>query len=145
MVCAGIVFSSEACISFRIFPPYPVEGYIESLSLCKGIDEKEGEFLVPMDIRKEFSATEDNIICFVALKNINRSIQLRWKWYAPDKSLSRDSESVPINKEESQLEALFAYDELRLNLRKGDTVIGFWTVVVLLDNQLIASRIFEVK
>lgn len=145
MVCVGIVFSCEACISFRIFPPYPVEGYIERVSLCREIDEKEGELLVPMDIRKEFSATEDNIICFVVLKNITRSIQLRWKWYAPDKSLSRDSESVPINEEESQLETLFAYDELQLNLRKEDTVVGLWTVVVLLDNQLIASRIFEVK
>lgn len=145
MVCVGIVFSCGACISFRIFPPYPVEGYIESVSLCRGIDEKEGELLVPLDIRKEFSANEDNIICFVALKNINRSIQLRWKWYAPDKSLTRDSESVPINEEESQLEVLTAYDELHLNLQEKDTNIGIWTVVVLLDNQLIARRLFEVK
>jgi len=144
VLCAGIFFISGGCITFRIFPPYPVEGYIESVSLCKEIDENE-ELLVPLDIRAEFSVNEDNIFCFLALKNIDRKIQLRWKWYAPDKALSRDSENVIINKEESQLETLFAYDELQLNLQDKDTIVGLWTVVVLLDNQLIARRLFEVK
>jgi len=145
VVCVGIVFHCVGCITFRIIPSYPVEGYVESVSLCRGIDEKEGELLTPLDIRAEFSANEDNIICFVALKNINRKIQLRWKWYAPDKALSRDSGNVVINKEESQLETLTAYDELMLNLREEDKIVGQWTVVVLLDNQLIARRLFEVK
>lgn len=145
VVYVWTVLFCGGCITFRIIPPYPVEGYIESLSLCKGINEKEGELLVPLDIRAEFSVNEDNIFCFLALKNINRKIQMRWKWYAPDKSLSRDSENVIINKEERQLETLTAYDELHLNLQEKNTIIGFWTVVVLLDNQLIARRLFEVK
>lgn len=144
IVCMGIVFYCGGCITFRIVPPYPVEGYIESVNLCKGIN-KSGELLAPLDIRAEFSADEDNIICFVILKNISRKIQLRWKWYAPNQSLSRDSENVVINKEESQLETLTAYDELKLNLREEDIIVGQWTVVVLLDNQLIARRLFEVK
>jgi len=145
VVCVEIVFLCGGCITFRIIPPYPVEGYIESLSLCKGINEKEGELLAPLDIREEFSTNEDNIICFVVVKNITRKIQLRWKWYAPNKSLSRDSENIVINKEENHLETLTAYDELMLNLRDKDKIVGQWTVVVLLDNQLIARRFFEVK
>ena len=144
VLCAGILFVCGGCITFRIIPPYPVEGYIESVSLCKGIDERE-ELLIPLDIRAEFSSNDDNIFCFLALKNIDRKIQLQWKWYAPDKVLFRDSENVVINEEESQLETLFAYDELLLNLREKDSVVGLWTVVVLLDNQLIARRIFEIK
>jgi hypothetical protein len=144
VVCVWIVLRCVGCITFRITPPYPVEVYIESVSLCKLIDES-GELLAPLDIREEFSTNEDNIICFVVVKNISRKIQLRWKWYAPNKSLSRDSENIVINKEENQLETLTAYDELMLNLREEDKIVGEWTVVVLLDNQLIARRFFEVK
>ncbi len=146
IVCVAIVFSCGGCISFRIIPSYPVEGYVERIDLCTGINEEdESKLLVPLDIRAEFSAAEDNILCFLALKNINRKIQLRWKWYAPDKTLFRDSENVIINEEESQLETLSAYDELHLNFREKETTVGLWTVVGFLDNQLVARRIFEVK
>ncbi len=144
VVCVGIILYCVGCITFRIIPSYPVEGYVESVSLCKGIDES-GELLAPLDIREEFSINEDNIICFVILKNISRKIQLQWKWYAPNQSLSRATENVVVNKEESQLETLTAYDELMLNLREEDKIVGQWTVVVFLDNQLIARRLFEVK
>lgn len=145
VLCVWMVLRCVGCITFRIIPPYPLEVYIESVSLCKGINETEGELLAPLDIREEFSTNEDNIICFVVVKNISRKIQLRWKWYAPNKSLSRDSENIVINKEENQLETLTAYDELMLNLREKDKIVGQWTVVILLDNQLITRRFFEVK
>lgn len=143
--CVGIVFYCAGCISFRIQPPYPEEAYIESISFCLGIQETEDELLAPVDIKEEFSMDDDNIVCFVAVKNIGRKIQLRWKWYAPNKDLSRDSENIVINSSASPLETLFAYDEIQLSLREKDALVGVWTVVVLLDNQVLARKVFEVR
>ena len=61
IVCVWSVFFCGGCITFSIIPPYPVEGYVENLSLCKGIMEKQGGLLVPWEIREEFSVDENKI------------------------------------------------------------------------------------
>lgn len=135
---------SVGCISFRIIPPYPLEGYVETMVLCSTIDDS-GELLVPMEIKGEYGSGEESVFCFIELKNISRRIQMRWKWYGPDKTLSRDSENVVINQEEQYLETLTAYDELLLEIWEEEELIGRWTVVILIDDKLVARREFTIQ
>jgi len=132
------------CISFRIIPPFPLEGYVETMVICSKVDES-GELLAPMDIKKEFTLGDKSVYCFIELKNISRRIHMRWKWYAPDKTMSRDSENVIINREEQYLETLTAYDEFFLDIRDNEKLSGRWTVVVLIDDKLVASREFFIQ
>ncbi len=135
---------ASGCISFRIIPSFPLEGHVETMVFCSRVDES-GELLVPMEIKSEYTSEDESVFCFIELKNISRRIQMRWKWYAPDKVMSRDSENVVINREEQYLETLTAYDELLLNARDKEKLIGLWTVVVLIDDKLIASREFLIQ
>jgi len=135
---------TAGCISFRIIPSFPLEGYVESMVLCSEVDES-GELLVPMEIKSEYTSGDGSVFCFIELKNVSRRIQMRWKWYAPDKTLSRDSENVIVNREEQYLEELTAYDELLFNVQEQEKLLGLWTVVILINDKLIARREFSVQ
>jgi hypothetical protein len=112
--------------------------------LCSAVEES-GELLKPSGIKKDFSSEEKSVLCFIELKNISRKIQMRWRWYGPDKTLSRDSGDVLVNREEQYLEVLTAYDELMIAVREEEETIGRWTVVVLIDKHLVGRREFEIK
>lgn len=132
------------CISFRIIPSFPLEGYVEAMVLCSEVDES-GELLVPVGIKKDFTSGDEGVYCFIELKNVSRRIQMRWKWYSPDQEISRDSENVVINREEQYLETLTAYDELLFDIRDMDKFFGQWTVIVLIDDKLVARREFSIR
>ncbi|MFC2161657.1 hypothetical protein ACFLRX_08410 [Acidobacteriota bacterium] len=132
------------CISFNIIPSFPLEGYIETMVLCSDVDES-GELLVPKEIKNEYTFGEKSVFCFIEIKNVSQRIQMRWKWYAPDKTLLRDSENVIVNREEQYLEELTAYDELLFDVQEQEKLIGLWTVVILIDDKLIARREFSVQ
>jgi len=133
-----------SCISFRIVPSYPLEGHVERMLFCESVDAS-GELLEPVEIRSDFTESDDRVVCFVEIKNINKRIGMRWKWYGPDSVLSRDSGHVIINSEERLLEVVTAYDELRLGIRETERKVGQWTVIVLIDGLLVARRTFEVS
>jgi len=135
---------AAGCISFRIIPSFPLEGYVETVVLCSEVDES-GELLVPTEIKSEYSSGDESVYCFIELKNVSRRIQMRWKWYSPDRAMSRDSENVVINREEQYLETLTAYDEFLLDVRDKEKLVGRWTVVILVDDKLVASREFLIQ
>ena len=37
-------------------------------------------------------------------------VRLKWKWYAPDNTLYKESDEVVVNEDEVYLEAVTAYD-----------------------------------
>lgn len=139
-----LCFCLGSCISFRIIPPFPLEGYVETMALCSRVDES-GELLEPLGIKVEYQLEEESVYCFIELKNISRRIRMRWRWYGPDKTEFRDSGDVLVNREEQYLETLTAYDELRIDSGEEDNVIGRWTVIVLIDGQLVSRREFSIN
>lgn len=140
----AIAVLASSCISFRIVPSFPAEGHVERIVFCKEVDES-GELLEPQKPQTEFEDVDENVICFIEIQNISRQIGMRWKWYGPGGSLSRDSGTVVINREKRLLEVVTAYDELMLGLRTREEKAGRWTVIVLIDETLVARRTFDVK
>jgi hypothetical protein len=143
-VCLLFALVFTGCISFRIIPSYPLEGFVERILFCKDVDES-GELLEPQETQNEFQDADESVICFIEIKNISRKIGMRWKWYGPDLTLSRDSGTVIINREERLLEVVTAYDELMLRIREKEEKVGRWTVIVLVNDNLVARKTFEVK
>ena len=133
----------SGCISFRIIPSFPLEGHVERIVFCADVDER-GDLLEPKEERETFQGSQKSVICFIEIKNISRKIGMRWKWYGPGRSLLRDSGNVFINREERLLEVVTAYDEILLDIREKEEKVGRWTVVVLINDQLVSRRTFDV-
>jgi hypothetical protein len=129
------------CISFKVGYLLPSENQVESIHLCKKIDDS-GDLLKPLDIQSEFDSKDDRVICFIRLKDIATKIDLRWKWYSPDKKLVRDTGNVIVSQGDRYLAAATAYDRLQLN--PENIAEGQWTVVIFMNDKFIGKKIFQI-
>jgi len=130
-----------SCISFKIGSLLPSENQVEFIHLCKKIDDS-GDLLKPLDIQSEFTSKDEHVICFIRIKNIATKIQLRWKWYSPDKKLVRDTGNIIVSQDERYIEAATAYDMFKLN--PEEIVEGQWTVVIFMNDKFIGRKMFQV-
>lgn len=143
-VAAGVAacLFLAGCLSFRAAPSPAPEDLAVEIYTCKKIDDS-GELYKPADITSEFARDEKDIICFVQMKNIRKAARLRWKWYAPDLSLFKETKDMIINAEEDFLETISAFDQITIPAEvKSD---GQWVVAVFMDRELIARKSFIVK
>ncbi len=129
-----------SCISFKSESLFPSENQVDSIHLCKKIDDS-GGLLKPLDIQSEFTSKDDRVICFIRLREIATRIDLRWKWYSPDKKLVRDTGNVIVSQGERYLEAATAYDMFQLNPENISK--GQWTVVIFMNNKFIGKKLFQ--
>jgi hypothetical protein len=58
--------------------------------ICSNI-KIEKDLYTPVGITSDFNTQDKKVICFVLLNNINKEIQVQWKWYDPDGRLVRDT------------------------------------------------------
>jgi uncharacterized membrane protein len=131
-----------ACLSFRVAPSPAPEDLAVEIYTCKKIDDS-GELYKPLDITTEFALDDRDVICFVRMKNIRKAARLRWRWYAPDLSLFKETKDTIINAEEDFLEAISAFDRITIpGESKSD---GQWVVAVFMDRELIARKSFSFK
>jgi hypothetical protein len=140
--CATSFLAGVGCVTFKIEPRPEPEQLIETLVLCKRI-LPEGELLAPVDITTDFVLEDPEVLCFVELKNVGRFMRLKWKWYAPDGRLFKETADVPVNENEAYLEAVTAYDKLDIQQEEGFK--GRWIVVILVNGELAGRRTFFVR
>jgi hypothetical protein len=134
--------AGAGCISFKIEPRPEPEQLVETLVLCKRVIP-DGELLAPADITTDFVMEDPEVLCFVALKNVGQAMSLKWKWYAPDGMLFKETIDVPVNENEAYLEAVTAYD--RLDMQQEESFEGGWVVVVLINGELAGRRTFIIR
>lgn len=128
------------CVSFKIQPPPDPENQVVTIVLCKRIEQREG-LLFPEESLVEFKPGDGSIHCFVRIRNVNQTIRLKWKWYAPEGRLYRETKEVTVNENPIYLEAVTAYDQIDIKPEEPDE--GLWTVVVMVNGQLIGRRTFR--
>ncbi|NIO49654.1 MAG: hypothetical protein GTN73_09510 [Candidatus Aminicenantes bacterium] len=129
------------CISFKAGNLLPSENQVESIHLCKKIDDS-SDLLKPLDIQSEFTLKDDRVICFIKLKDISTKIDLKWKWYSPDKKLVRDTGNIIVSKGDRYLAAATAYDMYKLN--PENIAEGQWTVVIFMNDKFIGKKLFQI-
>lgn len=140
--CATSFLAGAGCVTLKIEPRPEPEQLIETLVLCKRV-LPEGELLAPVDITTDFVLEDPEVLCFVELKNVGRFMKLKWKWYAPDGRLFKETADVPVNENEAYLEAVTAYD--RLDIQQEEGFKGRWIVVILVNGELAGRRTFFVR
>jgi hypothetical protein len=130
------------CISFKIAPRPEPEQLVETLVLCKRV-LPDGELLAPADVTTDFVLENSDVHCFVEIKNVGQIMTLKWKWYAPDETLFKETVDVLVNENEAYLEAVTAYDKLDILQEEGFK--GLWVVVILINGELAGRRTFNVR
>jgi hypothetical protein len=141
---AGIILYSwmAGCLSFKVVPSPAPEDIAFEIMTCKKVDAR-GELYKPLEITSEFRAANEEIICFVRLKNISKAIRLKWIWYGPDLKLFKETKDLIINAGEDILETISAFDRITIPAEgKGE---GQWTVAVFMDREFIARKTFSVR
>jgi hypothetical protein len=140
--CAASFLAGGGCISFKIEPRPEPEQLVKTFVLCKRV-LPDGELLAPADITTDFDRENPDVLCFVALINIGQPLTLKWKWYAPDGMLFKETVDVPVNEKEAYLEAVTAYD--RLDIEQEERSEGRWVVVILINGELAGRRTFILR
>lgn len=129
------------CISFKVGYLFPSGNQVESIHLCKKMDDS-SDLLKPLDIQSDFTFKDDRVICFIRLKDIGTKIDLRWKWYSPDKKLVRDTGNILVSQGDRYLAVATAYDRLQLN--PENIAEGQWTVVIFMNDKFIGKKLFQI-
>lgn len=142
--CLGLLLlgMGSGCISFKIDPLPEPEREIRQITLCAEINEAR-ELLQPGEATAEFRAGRDTVYCFLYLAEVAEPLTLQWRWYSPDLALFRESQEVPINQEETYLEAVTAYD--KLDPESLEEHPGEWSVAVFVNGALLGRRSFSVR
>ena len=130
-----------ACFSLKIPHLRLPESYIESVELCRKVEFR-GDHLSPVEPRTVFGPRDD-VICFIRLRNVPGKTRLRWKWYAPDQSLVRDTGDVEVHVDETALDMVTASDPLRPSSPMKTE--GDWTVCVFINDTLAWVQKFVTK
>ena len=93
-----VVSLMDSCVSFKIQPPPDPENQVEMLVLSKRIEQRDG-LLYPGESLVDYKPGDGSIHCYVRLKNVSQTIRLKWKWYAPDGLLYRETKDVTVNRD----------------------------------------------
>lgn len=143
LFCSLLILGSAGCVTFR--PAAEAAGpAVEEFLVCRGV-AAEGELLAPRGAGDAFGADIESVYAFVRLRDVGRDIGLRWKWYAPDGSLVRDSGPVAVRTGGRRLDEVTAFDRLDLAPGRGARPAGSWTVVVFMEEEAASVRTFSLK
>jgi hypothetical protein len=137
--CLGIILCVWGCVSFKIDPLPEPEQLVETFVLCKRV-LPDGELLTPVDITADFVLDDPGVFCFVELRNVGQAMTLKWKWYAPDGILFKETSDVPVNLNEAYLETVTAYD--KLDIQREESFEGRWVVVIMVSGRLAGRLTF---
>jgi len=136
-----IIWGASSCISFKVESLPDPALVVREVTLCREIDESR-ELLEPGEAVTEFRAGKDSVICFLHLEEVAQRVGLKWKWYAPDKTLYKESDQVVINRDEIYIEAVTAYDMISPDSPAEQQ--GLWSVAVFMNDVLLARLTFRI-
>ncbi|MBM3296252.1 MAG: hypothetical protein FJY83_01495 [Candidatus Aminicenantes bacterium] len=144
---AGLIalawLGAAACVNFR--PAVQPPGLeVESLVVCRNAAFS-GGLHVAEGAARTFGLDIPSLFALASLRDIDRGIALRFKWYAPDGVLARDSGPMPVDPGEKYLDKVTAFDRLDFAPGRIEPREGAWTVVLFLDETPADQTSFNIK
>lgn len=134
---------AAACVTFR--PAVQPPGLeVESLVVCRNA-ALSGGLHVAEGAARTFGVDIPSLFALAALRDIDRKIALRFKWYAPDGVLARDSGPMPVDPGEKYLDKVTAFDRLDFAPGRVEPREGAWTVALFLNETLADQTSFNIK
>ena len=139
----GLTLGAAACLSFRPAAQAP-DFQVDSLLFCRAVASG-GELFTAVEVRDEFGPEDESVVCFVSLKRVSGDTRLRWKWYAPDGRLARDSGQVPVVTQGKYLETVTAFDRFDFGPGAAARPAGQWTAAFFIEDSLAGRRSFRLS
>ncbi len=144
---AGLIMLSclgaASCVNFR--PAVQPPGLeVETLLVCRNVSAS-GGLHVADGAARTFGADAASLFALASLRDIDRRIALRFKWYAPDGVLARDSGPMPVDPMGTYLDQVTAFDRLDFAPGRIEPTEGVWTVALFLDEILADQTSFNIK
>lgn len=137
-------FSMVSCfykVSLKVELPDDPDVFVEYISIVKHLD-RDSDFTKKIENEKVLN-TDPEIFAVIKVFNISKKIDLKWKWFDPEKKLVRVSEPVAVNRKNGFLEYFVAWDSLDNELFAGKK--GEWTVAVIVDDEYLTCCSFSVN
>jgi hypothetical protein len=143
LLTAALLAASSGCV--RILPkdrPEPPAAVVDSHILCAAVTPR-GGWADPGPDASSFSrGAEAAVHSFLELRGVRGRHAAAWRWYGPSGLLVRASDPVDVGEEGRTYARYIAWDKMALHEGREP---GAWTVAVLIDGRLAASRSFEVR
>jgi hypothetical protein len=116
--------------------------FFESSILCNNVDIQNGWAQCSSE-QTVFTRGKDNqVICFLNLKDLKGIHSVIWKWYEPSRRLSRLTRKIPLGDKEKIYEKYIAWDKINISNEKK---LGIWSVAIFLDDEILTAREFEIR
>ena len=101
---------------------------------------------VPKNPATIFSPKDPEVVAFLKLENLWGAHTLRWDWFEPDGNLYYSTGDYPIKSSEGKyLKEVTTWHKLSIRGEEAGNRIGDWTVKILFDKEVLASRIFRIE
>ena len=93
-----------------------------------------------------FSPKDNEVVAFLKLENLWGVHTLRWDWFEPDGNLYYSTGDYPIKSPEGKyLREVTTWHKLSIRGEEAGNLMGDWTVKVLFDKEVLASRNFKIE
>ena len=123
----------------------PLRFSFEKPILSKKIKDQ-GTTAVPLSPTTLFTTQDHEVIASINLRNLSGRHTLRYDWYSPDDKLYHSTGNRPIGaSREKYIKEATAWHRLSIRSDRAENYPGKWKVNIYFDNELIASRSFEIK
>ena len=133
-----------SCSSTREIRRPPALRFVD-MTLSKEI-EVETFKAVPKNPTTIFSPKDPEVFAFLKLENLWGMHTLRWDWFEPDGNLYYSTGDYPIKSSDGKyLREVTTWHKLSIRGQEAGNRMGDWTVKILFDKEVLASRNFRVE
>lgn len=101
---------------------------------------------VPKNLTAIFCPQDPEVVAFLKLENLWGVHTLRWDWFEPGGNLYYSTGDFPIKSSDGKyLREVTTWHKLAIRGEEAGNLMGDWTVKILFDKEVLASRNFRIE
>ena len=139
-----VMYLFSACSTTKNVKKAPDFRVLEA-TLAKGIKDVDNQDVL-LNPTNTFTTRDNAVIAHVRLANIAGKHKVKWEWYRPDGNLYYGSDPYKIVTAKGKYaEEVTLWHKISIENDSAQQYPGKWTVKILFDGDLIASKHFDLK
>lgn len=141
---ACLILLLSACSSNQNVKKAPEFKFVEA-TITKEI-KTTGDMVKPGVPTRAFSTNDDSVVAHVKFSNLSGKHKVQWKWYDPQGDLYYASKAYRFKTEKGKyVQKAAAFHKISIKGDEAQHRPGDWTVKILYDNAIIATKTFAIK
>jgi len=139
-----LLFFLSACSSTQNLKRAPNFKFVEA-TITKEI-KKSDDVVEPGAPTQSFTTDDDSVAAHVKFANLSGKHKFQWKWYDPQGDLYYTSKAYQFKtKKDKYVKGAAAFHKISIKGDDAQNRPGDWTVKILYDNAIVATKTFEIK